>query len=78
MPGGRSLVNNSIFNLVLMLAGFSPTSSPSFPPSSALSYVFVLPRRRFLPRTLSSFLFFYLFFALFSFVGTYPAVSTSR
>lgn len=36
MPGGRSLVNNSIFNLVLMLAGFSPTSIP-FPLRSRLS-----------------------------------------
>lgn len=36
MPGGRSLVNNSIFNLVLMLAGFSPTSIP-FPLHSRLS-----------------------------------------
>lgn len=54
MPGGRSLVNNSIFNLVLMLAGFSPTSIP-LPPHSrlclsltpcfqfSLLYVFVPP-----------------------------------
>lgn len=51
MPGGRSLVNNSIFNLVLMLAGFSPTSIPfplrsrlSLPlPQFSLLYVFVPP-----------------------------------
>lgn len=48
MPGGRSLVNNSIFNLVLMLARFSPTSSPSFPTFIRSLYVFVLSRRRFL------------------------------
>lgn len=70
MSDGRSLVNNSIFNLVLMLAGFSSTSSPSFPPSSALFAVS--------SRASPSPLFSHLFFALFSFVGTYPAVSTSR
>lgn len=39
MPGGRSLVNNSIFNLVLMLAGLSPTSNslPPSPPATFLS-----------------------------------------
>lgn len=54
MLGGRSLVNNSIFNLVLMLPP-SPAFpnfilSLSIPLSTSLSFsllrVFVLPRRR--------------------------------
>lgn len=53
MPGGRSLVNNSIFNLVLMLAGFSSTSFSLVSTFIRSLYVFVLPRRRFLPYTTS-------------------------
>jgi len=63
MPGGRSLVNNSIFNLVLMLAGFSPTSSSSFPPSSGLftfSCFRLLPVQFLLSFSLIYFLSFFL------------------
>jgi len=87
MPGGRSLVNNSIFNLVLMLAGFSPTSIP-FPLRSRLSLplppvLFTLRFRATVAvsvRRVSLFLssFYFSFIPFFLFVGTYPAMSTSR
>lgn len=85
MPGGRSLVNNSIFNLVLMLAGFSPTSIP-FPLRSRLSLplppvLFTLRFRATVSaRRVSLFLssFYFSFIPFFLFVGTYPAMSTSR
>lgn len=75
MPGGRSLVNNSIFNLVLMLAGFSPTSasplpsilirlSPSF---GSLYFTFSCHHRRFRPaRLFFSLLLFPLFLSFYS------------
>lgn len=72
MPGGRSLVNNSIFNLVLMLAGFSPTSIPfplhplslslSLSFSSSSLFTFSCHRRRFRPARLLFFLFLFLFY----------------
>lgn len=81
MLGGRSLVNNSIFNLVLMLAGVSLTSSPSFLffffffglRTLLLHFVFVLSHRRFLSsflRVLSPLLLSFIF--PLSFVATYP------
>lgn len=80
MLGGRSLVNNSIFNLVLMLAGVSLTSSPSFLffffffglRTLLLHFVFVLSHRRFLSYFLrvSSLLLSFIF--PLSFVATYP------
>lgn len=84
MLGGRSLVNNSIFNLVLMLPPLllSPTSSSLFPfPSPRHSrslyfasscFLVVVPLAP-LP-TVSSFYPF----SILSFAGTYSAVSTSR
>lgn len=80
MLGGRSLVNNSIFNLVLMLAGVSLTSSPFLffffffffeLRTLLLHFVFVLSHRRFLSSFLRVSLLLLFIFPL-SFVATYP------
>lgn len=85
MPGGRSLVNNSIFNLVLMLAGLSSTSipfplhsrlsPPSLFPLVSLSLLYVsVPPSPFPPgASFSSSFSFPFFYSFLFFIRTYPA-----